>query len=520
MDTATSADVSAQSDAVALTEAERRTDRGVVRGRRDGNVWTFRGIPYAAPPVGPLRFRPPENHAGWTGVLDTREFGSICAQFDPAAMRTVGSEDCLTLNVWTPTAPSTTARHVIVWIHGGDNVSGSASDPGFAGGLLYDGATLAEQGDLVFVSIQYRVGAFGFFAHPEFAADNTRNAKGNWGLMDQLAALEWVKRNIAAFGGNSTQVTVLGQSAGADDTCALVASPRAANLFQRAILMSPGGCHVNNAAVSAHTAEAVLVSLDCDGASVPTCMRGRSAEEVGRAMQAGTPLHPDRVDFYVELDGWLLTETPFDAFRAGRHNHMPLVIGTTAEEYALLFDTVLPDPVPPARYMTWMQELFGPVVASLAVPAYPPTEYGSEREGLIAAHGDAVHHCSVRAVAGAAASNQTESVYRYVFGHTYSDLRFARYRAAHGFDLPYALGNAASIAQTSEELALAARLRSAFARFAKTGNPDATGEANWPQFQTASDRYAVVNTTWSTLTGFRDTQCDFWDRTWMTNPRP
>ncbi len=495
------------------TGAERETSLGRVRGQRAGDTWVFRGIPFAAPPVGELRFRPPEPHPGWSGVLDAFDYGPKCAQLDGSGAFE-GSEDCLTLNVWTP-APAGVELPVMVWMHGGDNMGGSASEPGFFGGLFYDGENLAQRGQVVVVTIQYRVGAFGFLPHPDFAADNSLGATGNWGLMDQIAALEWVRDNIHHFGGDASNVTLFGQSAGGDDTCALVASPRAAGLFQRAISMSPGGCHTNDASVSAQVSAAVTSALGCTGADAIGCLRALSADQLAHAPQSGSPLHPDRIDFYVSIDGWVMTERPLDVIRAGHHNPMPLVFGTTAEEYAAILFATLPETIPASDYPLYMDELFGPVIGPQAVGAYDPADYGgSIHVALIAALGDAVHHCSVRAVTRALASSQSEPVYRYVYGHAYADSRLAPYGAAHGFELPLVFGNPVGIELTSDELTLSNRMLDAFARFAHTADPDPVGSDDWPRYDAASDSYAIAEQPWATLSGFRAPQCDFWDGVW------
>ncbi len=497
-----------------LREDERRTELGVVRGFQDGEAWVFLGIPYAAPPVGPLRFRPPQLHSGWDGVRDALEFGSACTQRNAQTDEIAGGEDCLTLNVWAPMQPGAAPRPVMVWIHGGDNMSGSASDPGFFEGKFYDGRRLAERGELVFVSIQYRVGAFGFFSHPQLAGDNERGATGNWGLMDQLAALEWIQRNIAAFGGDPARVTAFGQSAGADDLVALAASPRAAGLIHRAIPMSPGGGHTNPAAVTDQTTRAVVAALNCEGAADEiACLRELSAEALARAPQSGSPLHPDRVDFYVDLDGWMLDRTPLQIFRAGEQNKIPLMLGTTAEEYSINLGGSLPVMIPEANLPAWLEVLFGPDIAPEVTPAYPPAQYGgSVNVALIAAFGDAVHHCTVRNLARAAAATQTEPVYRYVLGHTYSDPRLALYAAAHGFDIPFVFGNTDGIELNAQEQQFQVAMQNAFINFVHGEDPGES--ALWPQYDATTDLVTVAVPSWWTLSGFRRTQCDLWDTIW------
>lgn len=212
-----------------------RIDAGHLRGARDGEVISFKGIPFAAPPVGALRWRAPQPVAGWSGVREAKSFGNACLQ-PPArsaadALPVPLSEDCLYLNVWRP-ARASARLPVMVWIHGGSLVTGTASIP------VQDGAALARRG-VVLVSISYRLGRLGYFAHPALTREAADGGKlANYGLMDQVAALQWVRRNIAAFGGDPARVTIFGQSAGALSVQALMASPPARGLFQRAIVQS------------------------------------------------------------------------------------------------------------------------------------------------------------------------------------------------------------------------------------------------------------------------------------------
>ncbi|MEM9187550.1 MAG: carboxylesterase family protein [Myxococcota bacterium] len=496
-------------DAQPLAEDERRLETGVIRGQREGGAYVFRGIPFAAPPVGQLRFRPPQPPAAWEGTREATAFGPPCAQWpDMSSQEVLGEEDCLHLNVWEPAAEAS-PRPVMVWIHGGDNRLGSTGQAGWFEGEIYDGQNLATQGDVVFVSVQYRLGALGFLSHPDFADDNPLGATGNWGLMDLRAALEWVQSNIAAFGGDPNNVTIFGQSAGGDNSCALVASPQTAGLFHRAVFMSPGGCHSNDAAVSARVTDAVLASIDCDIAPDPVdCLRSAPMEWLARGPQSGAPLHPERVDFYVEVDGWFLPEPPRDIYARGAQNAVPLMIGTTAEEYSRLLP--VPAGVTEAESRAWMASLFGDALADRVVAAYPASDYGgSTRLAIIAAQGDAVHHCSVRRLARAAESVQP--VYRYVLGHRYSDSRLTGAAAAHGFDIPLVFGNATGIQWSPEEVMLSDKMLSSFVRFAHIGDPNASGQDDWPAYSSAADEVAVVAIPWASSTGFRATQCDFWD---------
>ena len=224
-------------------DAPVRIESGQVSGQRvgdDGGVRVYKGIPFAAPPVGKLRWQPPQPPAAWDGVRACNAFGSICPQapYPPGSVYAQApqpqSEDCLYLNLWTAAARPDEKRPVMVWIHGGALTRGSSSIP------AYDGTALARKG-VVLVTINYRLGPFGYFAHPALSKESPHGASGNYGVLDQIAALQWVKSNIAAFGGDPERVTIFGESAGSWSVCALLATPQAKGLFQRAIGES-GGC--------------------------------------------------------------------------------------------------------------------------------------------------------------------------------------------------------------------------------------------------------------------------------------
>jgi para-nitrobenzyl esterase len=226
------------------------TSFGAIRGTSQGGVLTFKGVPYAAPPVGDLRWRNPAPHDCWTDARDANAFGNQCPQIRSASV--VGDEDCLTLNVWAPQgAASNGALPVMFFLLGGGNVQGSTSEQLANGTYLYDGAVLAQKGNAVIVTANYRLGALGFLAHPALTADAGQTTHGNYGIMDQIAALQWVQQNISNFGGDPARVLLFGESAGANDTCILLASPLGAGLFSRALMESPI-CALSGLAARAH----------------------------------------------------------------------------------------------------------------------------------------------------------------------------------------------------------------------------------------------------------------------------
>ncbi len=310
-----------------------KTINGLVAGTIHEEINIFKGIPFAAPPTGSLRWKAPQPAADWKEVKQCTTFSAspyqpkpvpfLCWSEEFIAPPEPLSEDCLYLNVWTGAKNKNEKRPVFVWIYGGGFSSGSAAC------AIYDGEEMAKKG-IVFVSINYRVGPFGFMAHPELSKEQN-NASGNYGLLDQVAALQWVQKNIAAFGGNPHQVTIAGQSAGSISVNALVASPLAKGLFQQAILQS-GGLLGNRIPASLNNAETIGVELQKKtGASNIDQLRNISAEEILKASQS-----PGMMRMGLTLDGYVLPTDITNHFKEGKHNNVPLLIGWVTGD-ALLF---------------------------------------------------------------------------------------------------------------------------------------------------------------------------------------
>ena len=287
-------------------------------------VRVYKGIPYAAPPIGPLRWRPPEPVAAWTGVRPTRAFGSHSVQgivwddIDLGGAAT--SEDGLYLNIWTPAAPETSARlPVMVWIHGGGFVAGSGAEP------RYDGARLAARG-IVVVTVNHRLNALGFLAHPELTAESDHHASGNYGLHDLVAALKWVQRNIAAFGGDPDKVTIAGESAGSQAASALMASPLAKGLFARVIGES------GSMFASPSRAPASLEEAEAAGLDFMRKVGARSLAELRAAPADAILAAAPGLGFRPIIDGWFLPRSPAEIFAAGEHSDVPLMAGWNKDE--------------------------------------------------------------------------------------------------------------------------------------------------------------------------------------------
>ena len=308
-----------------------KTDKGKVEGKMstDGQVRVFLGIPYAAPPVGPLRWKPPQPAVKWSGVKETTDFWHRCMQpsiYDDMHFRDPGgSEDCLTLNVWTPAKDKHAKLPVMVWIYGGGFTGGAVSEP------RQDGEHLAHKGVIV-VSMNYRLGVFGFFTHPDLAAESAQHAAGNYGLMDQTAALEWVKKNIAEFGGDPTQVTIFGESAGSFSVSAQMASPLARGLFVRAIGESGGAFSVTLPFLPLAQREAKDEDAirRATGTSDLAQLRAMSADDLLKAVSKKVEEPPAR--FSPDVDGYFLPESVPQIYAEGKQAHVPLIAGWNLDE--------------------------------------------------------------------------------------------------------------------------------------------------------------------------------------------
>ena len=299
------------------------TDNGLLSGvpGNSAEVRVFKGIPYAAPPLGELRWKAPKHAASWEGVRKADRFSAVCEQ-QPYPATSIyasapqpASEDCLYLNVWTAAQSDKAKRPVMVWIHGGALTRGSGSTP------TYDGESLAKKG-VVLVTLNYRLDVFGFLAHPELTKESDRNASGNYGFLDQIAALEWVQKNIAAFGGDPRRVTIFGESAGSWSVNCLVATPLAKGLFQRAIGESGGNFGImKKLAEVEETGTKFASSVGADSLRV---LREKPADKLLKAASG--------FSFPANVDGWMLPQDVYSIFAADKQNDVPVIVGSNADE--------------------------------------------------------------------------------------------------------------------------------------------------------------------------------------------
>ncbi len=474
------------------------TATGAVTGMHTGTTYAYLGIPYAAPPTGALRWQPPAPAACWTDERPATAYGPMCLQRSDDGTTVIGDEDCLTLNVWSPDGAANAP--VMVFIHGGGNTGGSASD------AFYDGAALAEHAGAVVVTLEYRLGALGFYASAALDAERAEHVSGNYGILDQIAALRWVQTNIAAFGGAPDQVMLFGESAGAQDTLIHVASPLSAGLFARAAAES-GGAYRTSLADNETAMAMVTSTVGCAGAADElACMRAVPAADLAAIPSAEGPLAMG-MRYVPSIDGYVLPDTVPNMLAAGTHNHVPLVIGTNAQETSRMVAHVSTE----AEYRAAVTAQYGATAAAVLLDLYPASDYASPQQALIAVTTDVTWTCPIRRLARSAADHQTEPVYRYHFSWHAPGAGGTAIGATHGLELAFVFRSFAAFSYTpsASDLALADAIEGYWGRFAATGDP--AGTPPWPRYDSASDPYLELDTTVTTGTGLESEKCDALD---------
>lgn len=486
---------------------------GAVEGVREGPVLAFRGIPFAAPPLGALRWLPPQPVPAWSGVKAARQFGPPCPQVDEGGA-VVGEEDCLHVNVWTPAdAATSSGLPVLFFVHGGGHVQGSAGMQSGDGTPLYDGARLAAATRSVVVTAQYRLGALGFLTHPSLTPATPPATSGNYGTLDLIAALGWVRREIAKFGGDPRRVLVFGESAGAVETCMLLVSPLAGGLFSAALMQS-GACVAASATKAGRLAADFVRAAGCEGAAdLAGCLRRLPVTTVVTAVPSQASVIAPATSWFPHVDGVVIPGVPLDLIRAGQHNRVPLVVGANSDETAPGTVGVLTE----AQYQAAVVALVGGnvVLANRILAEYPVADYGSPRKAFTALTSDANFICPARRVARAAAAGQSQPVFRYFFTHPWDNgaaaLRLLG--AFHGIELPYVFQRLEinGYRASPGELALAEFIAQSWRALAAQGNPTPPGGPVWPVYQSASDPFLELTTPPTPGQGVRTLQCDFWD---------
>jgi para-nitrobenzyl esterase len=448
-----------------------------------GGVREFRGIPFAAPPVGPLRWRPPRPATSWSGARDATSFGPRCMQlpiFSDMVFRSDGmSEDCLYLNVWAPPPSAGRLRPVLLYFFGGGYLAGDGSE------YRYDGASLARRG-IVVVTANYRLGAFGFLALAELAAESPRHAAGDYGLLDQVAALEWVRRNVAAFGGDPRHITIGGESAGSVSVSALMASPLSRDLLAGAIGES-GGLFRPIAPVPLDSAERLgdaFVRRLGEGDTTLAALRALPADSLLRATRFaafGT--------FPVVVDGWFLPASPEAIFAAREQARVPLLVGWNSQEgeWRALLGTEEPTP---QNWAATLGRLFGDRAdeALRLFPGATPDEVMASGTLLAGARFTAFSTWKWAALQG----RSGQRVYRYFYAHPRPAPKVPGPNppppgAVHSAEIEYALGNLATntvYPWTPDDDGVSAAMEGYFADFVRTGDPNGPGLPRWPAADT------------------------------------
>ncbi|UPL50042.1 carboxylesterase/lipase family protein [Hymenobacter sublimis] len=484
---------------MATAPTQVQTANGLLEGLITANgIRAFKGVPFAAPPVGERRWKAPQPVANWTNVRPAKDFGPRAMQlplFGDMNFRSNGvSEDCLYLNVWTPAKSGREKLPVLVYFYGGGFVAGDGSEP------RYDGESMARRG-IVAVTVNYRLGVFGFLAHPELTQESPDHASGNYGFLDQSAALRWVQQNIAAFGGDPQQVTIAGESAGSMSVSAQMISPLSKSLFARAIGESGSMLNTGFGPVPLSQGEQAGVAFASNlGASSLAALRALPAQQLLEATgKPGTPR------FAPTLDGYFFPKLPVATFAAGEQARVPLLVGWNSQEMSYQFLMGAEKPTV-NNYTQTVQKLYGDRAPEI-LKLYPAANDAQAEQSATALAGDRFIAYSTWKWADMHAQTSGQPVYRYLYarprpamtpemGNATAGLAGGVVKqapsapkappaagAVHSAEIEYALGNLATnkvYAWTPEDYNVSQTMQSYFANFIKTGNPNGKGLPTWP----------------------------------------
>jgi len=483
---------------------------GAVQGVKQGSTLAFKGIPYAQPPVGPLRWKPPATDVRWNGVRDGSQYGSMCPQVVNGKVE--GNEDCLFINVWRPKEKPKNLLPVMIWLTGGGNYQYSgAGSPGF-GGVVYNGEKLVPE-NVVFVSYNPRLNALGFLAHPAFDAERTEKISGNYGSLDQVAMLKWVHKNIAAFGGDPNRVFLFGASAGGGNICALITSPMTRGLIHGAAMESsvPTGCEIPTLQdVENDTGKRVVHAVGCDtAADVGACMRDKTAEEIVGAIPGQFTVLPRT--YGPNLDGHLFKEQPIKVIAGKRIPAMPIIIGNTTGETVAWADTA-GKVTDQASYEAAIDRVFGAKSRDKILAVYPVSNYPSPRAAFAQVTTDSAFTCQSHRVALAFAKAQGQHVFRYLFNYTLdNDPVLKAAGAAHTIEHSFLFNWQGKYKPTDTDLTVQRYMVDYWTRMAKAGNPNGGGDPKWQNVATGKDGFLEISSNPQMKSSESYGHCDFWD---------
>lgn len=464
---------------VAQQPAPVEVEQGLLQGTLENGVTVYKGVPYAAPPVGELRWRAPRPPSAWEGVrkadkfaanpmqVMVHELGPWTAEYQPQG---VVSEDCLYLNIWTAAKSSKEKRPVMMYIPGGAFTGGSGNVP------VYDGENLAKKG-LVVVTINYRVGVFGFLSLPELAKESENSSSGNYGLLDQVAALEWIRRNISAFGGDPSRVTIMGQSAGAASVNYLTASPLAKGLFVRAIAESG-----TNARIGPGES---LASAEQNGIRFAKAMGAASLAEL-RAIPAAELIDSskDKFHFLPIVDGWFLPKSVDEIFSTGEQNDVATMTGWVADEGSFSNNY---GKIPAEEFRKQVRQQAG-AQADKILKLYPASTEAeaAESQKLLACD---ISMVSMYKWAAKRETTAKTNIYTYLFTHQQPGAIKERYQTFHSSELPYVFDNLSRSNRpwTMEDKKIAEIMSTYWTNFIMTGDPNGDGLPKWPSFKETSE---------------------------------
>ena len=484
---------------------------GPISGKAEDGVRIFLGLPYAAPPVGELRWKSPQAVAPWTQVRSHTVFSPSCPQ---PKQQDAGkfSEDCLYLNVWTTAENPEKRLPVMVWIHGGAFNFGSASQP------EYNGRNLAKKG-VVIVTINYRLGPLGFMVHPLLSKESAHGTSGNYALLDQIAALKWVQNNIAAFGGNPDRVTIFGQSAGSRSVSLLMISFLSEGLFHRAIAESGGliiGSEYLNPVFNGNMAnvekmgQKLTSRLGCDTAEdVLAAMRARSAQEIVQAADCKTSVFDEGLFFAPVFDGWVLPKDPLAAYAGGQQHDVPMIVGSTLNEGNLYLADETDLSV--EKYKSFLKARFAENSGKAfeMFPAHKSKDVARAIDHFLTVAANAQ---PARLVAQSMERKKSRA-YLYQFTRLPDTAMARKLGVYHGVELAYVFGNMNKAdGYDDTDMGLSKKMMDYWVNFAKTGNPNGQGLADWPAYKSKSDLNLEFSDTIHINKHLFKKECDFISR--------